>query len=107
MSDAPNKALWPTVLAVVGVFAIFLLIIKVAQTPVQPLDAAANVSDEDQWKMTDQGRQTRLAELRGRENVALQSYGWVDQQNGVVRLPLERAIELTIAESRQQTGGPR
>jgi hypothetical protein len=107
MSDASNKALWPTVLAVVGVFAIFFLIVKVAQTPVQPFDAPANVPPEEQWRTTDQGRKTRLAELRGRENVALQSYGWVDQPNGIVRLPLDRAIELTIAESRQETGGRR
>jgi hypothetical protein len=107
MSDASNKALWPTFLAVIGVFAIFLLILRVAQTPVQPLDAPANVPPEEQWKMSDQGRQTRLAEFRGREAAALQGYGWVDQQNGVVRLPLERAIELTIAESQQPAGAAR
>jgi hypothetical protein len=25
----------------------------------------------------------------------LQSYGWIDQQKGVVRIPIERAMELT------------
>ena len=100
MSDVSHKAVWPTALAVIGVFAIFLLILKVAHTPVQPLDGAANVPAEEQWKLSDEGRKSRLTELRGREDAALKSYGWIDQQAGVVRLPLERAIELTIAETK-------
>ena len=99
MSDAPAKSLWPTALAVLGVFAIFLLILRVAQTPVQPLDAPANIPAEEQWRYSGEGRKTRLIELRGREAAAREGYGWVDQNAGVVRLPLDRAVELTIAEA--------
>jgi hypothetical protein len=99
MSDPTPKALWPTVLAVIGVFALFLIIMKVAQTPVQPLSSTAGVAAEEQWRFSDEGRQSRLVELRGREASALNNYGWVDQPAGVVRLPLERAMELTIAEA--------
>jgi hypothetical protein len=37
-----------------------------------------------------------LATLRAREDEALRSYGWVDRNGGVVRIPIDRAIELTL-----------
>jgi hypothetical protein len=36
-----------------------------------------------------------LAEIRTREEKVLNSYGWVDRSKGVIRIPIERAIELT------------
>ena len=36
----------------------------------------------------------QLQELRTNEDQILHSYGWVDQKNGIVRIPIERAIEL-------------
>jgi len=99
MSDASSKTLWPTAVAVLGVFAIFLLIMRVARTPVEALDAPANVPAEEQWRYSPEGRKSRLEELRGREAAARQGYAWVDQATGVVRIPLDRAIELTIAEA--------
>lgn len=35
-----------------------------------------------------------LERMRTEEEVALTSYGWVDQPAGLVRIPIERAIEL-------------
>ena len=35
-----------------------------------------------------------LAEVRRREEALLGSYGWVDPENGVVRIPIERAMAL-------------
>jgi hypothetical protein len=35
-----------------------------------------------------------LEELRAFEDAVLQSYGWVDRGAGVMRIPIERAIEL-------------
>jgi len=43
-------------------------------------------------------RKKILAELRIKEQAA-NSYGWVDQKAGVVRLPIDRALELTVQES--------
>jgi hypothetical protein len=37
-----------------------------------------------------------LQQLRAAEEAVLQSYGWVDQAAGVVRLPIERAMELLL-----------
>jgi hypothetical protein len=38
---------------------------------------------------------SEMAEMRAAEDKILQSYGWIDQQKGVVRIPIERAMELT------------
>jgi hypothetical protein len=35
-----------------------------------------------------------LAALRAREEATLGSYGWVDRQAGIVRIPITRAMEL-------------
>lgn len=35
---------------------------------------------------------------RAREQAVLDSYGWVDRERGIVRIPIERAIELYVAE---------
>ena len=45
---------------------------------------------------SNEDRVQKLAELRAKENEAAASYGWVDQEKGVVRLPLDRAAELTL-----------
>jgi len=36
-----------------------------------------------------------LRRLRAREEEILDSYAWVDRKEGIVRVPIERAIELT------------
>jgi hypothetical protein len=35
-----------------------------------------------------------MAEMRAAEEKTLRSYGWVDKQKGVARIPIERAMEL-------------
>ena len=37
-----------------------------------------------------------LGALRMREDTLLGSYGWVDRNAGVVRIPIERAMQLTL-----------
>src|SRR5262245_48778749 len=36
-----------------------------------------------------------LRRLRAKEEETLDSYGWVDRKEGIVRIPIERAIQLT------------
>ena len=38
------------------------------------------------------------AELREQEAETLSTYGWVDQEKGIVRIPVDRATELVIEE---------
>jgi len=37
-----------------------------------------------------------LIDLRAREDEMLSSYGWVDKNAGVVRIPIEQAMKLTV-----------
>ena len=43
-------------------------------------------------------RQTKLQAQREQDTAALTGYGWIDKNKGVVRLPIERAMELTLAD---------
>ena len=36
-----------------------------------------------------------LAALRAPKHARLSSYGWIDRPSGIVRLPIERAMQLT------------
>src|SRR5438034_10651087 len=37
-----------------------------------------------------------LRELRAREDEILTSYGWLDKNAGVVRIPIDRAMQITV-----------
>ena len=43
-------------------------------------------------------RAKNLRELRAEENKALSEYAWQNKEKGFVRLPVDRAMELTLAE---------
>ncbi|MGD2074962.1 MAG: hypothetical protein PVI91_12365 [Gammaproteobacteria bacterium] len=45
-----------------------------------------------------------LARFRAGKAGQLQSYGWVDAQAGVAHIPVERAIELLIAQHQDSAG---
>lgn len=54
---------------------------------------------------TDERRE--INDFREHEEETLHSYGWVDQQGGVVRIPIDRAMELLVQRglpTRPQTG---
>ncbi len=41
-----------------------------------------------------------ITDLVTRQRDALASYGWVDQEKGIVSLPVDRAVDLVVAEIR-------
>lgn len=43
-------------------------------------------------------RKSLLTEQLAKEHAAATNYAWVDQKAGSVRLPIERAIELTVRD---------
>src|SRR5213078_5129983 len=47
-------------------------------------------------------RVENLKTLREEADKALTTYGWIDKNKGVARIPIERAMELTVAELAQQ-----
>jgi hypothetical protein len=92
MSDAaPKTGFLITAAAVIGGFLIFALILVVAYLPNKP-------EALPQGTKTPEERATILRELRAKETAAATSYGWVDQTKGVVRIPIERAMQLTVEE---------
>lgn len=92
MSDAaPKSGFFLTALAVIGGFLIFVLILVIAYLPNQP-------EALPQGTKTPEERATILRELRAKEVAGATTYGWVDQPKGVVRIPIERAMQLTVEE---------
>jgi hypothetical protein len=45
-----------------------------------------------------------LATFRAAEDDVLHSYGWVDQQAGVVRIPIDRAMQLLVQRRGAEAG---
>lgn len=92
-APAPAKPFpWFSFLAILGCFAIFLLILFLAYLPNRPQPLV-----ENDGKTPAQRLQT-LEEMRAKEASALSSYGWIDQSAGVVRLPIDRAMQLEVRE---------
>ena len=93
MSDAvPSKPSFGlTFVAAIGGFLIFAVILLVVYLPKQPAPLGDGIKTPEQ-------RKTALAELRANEAKVSTGYAWVDQSKGVVQLPLDRAIELTLRD---------
>jgi hypothetical protein len=94
--------------AVVGIFVLLAVGLFVAHhfyapAAVTPQDAAAeNLTKDLQWRATAEARRTALTELKDGQQQELQSYAWIDQKAGTVRLPIERAMELTAQKYGQK-----
>ena len=84
------------VLSACGLFLIIGLFIRQTPSPVQP--DITDVPEADRWKLSADGRAAKLVELHAKEASQSSAYAWVDQGFGVVRLPIDRAMELTVQE---------
>ena len=51
-------------------------------------------------------RVENLKTLREEADKALTSYGWIDKTKGLAHIPIERALELTVAELAKQKPAP-
>ena len=51
--------------------------------------------------------QQDLEQLRRRERELLDSYGWVDRDAGIVRIPIERAIDIVSEKGLPDFGKPK
>ncbi len=77
-------------LGVIGSFLIVVVLVWAMYRYTHPGPITQNRAAE---------RKKALTDLRNAEVESLNSYGWVDQQKGIVRLPIARAMELTLQES--------
>ena len=87
-TDPGRSAFLKNTLAVVACLAVFALILPLALRMGKPSSPAADGTEA----------LPTAAELQARDREILHSYGWVDQEKGVVRLPISRASELFIDE---------
>jgi hypothetical protein len=51
-------------------------------------------------------REEKLKTLQEEDAKALTTYGWIDKNKGVARIPIERALELTLAELGEKKPAP-
>lgn len=76
-------------LAVLGALLIVAGLVWAMKHYTTPADLTAERAAE---------RAKNLTELHSAEKQAMDNYGWVDQPKGIVRLTVERAMELTVAD---------
>lgn len=110
LSAPPSRgSFWLSTIGVIGCFLLFVFILLIAYMPSRQtkVGGAGNLTEEERIAaniLTPAERKERLRTLRDRESSELGSYAWIDQANGVVRLSMDRAIQLTIEESRAGEG---
>src|SRR5246500_4246420 len=96
-----SRAPLSTWLGVVLLFALFGVIVLAIIGP------SPRGSDYEETRA--KKRVENLKTLREEADKALTTYGWIDKNKGVARIPVERAMELTVAELAKQkpaTAGP-
>jgi hypothetical protein len=98
MSGSPSNFSFPhrtpvfTTVIVLACFALFgWLALKIYAPNASTVEPIAGV-------MTPEKRRDLLTDHRKKEHYESTTYGWIDQKAGVVRLPIDRAIELTVRE---------
>ncbi len=91
-APASKKIFVLNAVVIAAIFALFATIIYLVARMTQPLPIASTSAT------TAAERAATLADLRAKENAAATSYGWIDEQKGIVRLPIDRAVELTIQD---------
>ncbi|MDB6169720.1 MAG: hypothetical protein JWM88_2584 [Verrucomicrobia bacterium] len=90
MSDSSRSAPLVTILTVMAGCALFLVVIYYVYLPRR----TGAFVDDGIHTMTQ--RRENLAKLREKEAKQAGAYAWADQKTGVVQLPLDRAMELTL-----------
>jgi hypothetical protein len=95
---AHSRAPLSTWLGIVLLFALFGVIVLAVIGP------APRGSDYEGTRA--KKRADVLKTTRDEATKALTTYGWIDKNKGVARVPIERAMELTIAELAQKKPAP-
>ena len=83
---------------IVLLFALFGVIVLAVIGP------APRESDYEQTRA--KKRMENLKTSREEAAKALSTYGWIDKNKGIARIPIERAMELTVADLAQQKPAP-
>jgi hypothetical protein len=98
-AEKPRPVSLFTTLFLMAVFAVFFFVVRQFYIPVDSgaqNGPAENLAKDLEWRSTSTSRRAALNELRHTHAQQATSYDWVDKNAGVVRLPIERAMELTV-----------
>jgi hypothetical protein len=99
METAPHpKRRWPLLLGGLVLIFLFALAVKFLFLTNGP------APDEDAARAAE--RSKALEELNAENTKRLTTYAWVDKAKGQVQIPIEQAIELTIAELNSRPPAP-
>ena len=82
------------VVAILGSFLIMAALVKIMQSKTSTGSIGAERAEE---------RRKNLITVRAETEQALKNYAWQDQAKGLVRLPIERAMEVTLQEFQNPT----
>jgi hypothetical protein len=85
--------------SLVSMWALFAVLARTdgGQEPATPMEARRVLPPAPRLQVSNSAD---IEKMRAREREALASYGWVDKGAGIVRLPVERAMEL-LAERKK------
>ena len=95
---AHARAPWSVWFGIVLLFALFGVIVLAIIGP------ARRSSDYEEIRA--KKRVENLKTLREEADQALTTYGWIDKTKGLARIPIERAMELTVTELAKQKPAP-
>src|SRR6266540_555481 len=93
-----SRAPLSTWFGILFLFALFVVIVLAVIGP------APRESNYEQTRAKE--RIENLKTSREEAAKALSTYGWIDKNEGIARIPIERAMELTVADLAQQKPAP-
>src|SRR5580765_3091401 len=97
-SIAYSRAPFSTWLGIVCLFALFGLIVLAVIGP------SPRTSDYEEARA--RKRMEKLKALREETQKDLTTYAWVDKNKGVARIPIDRAMEVTVTDLAQKKPAP-
>ena len=97
-SIAYSRAPFSTWLGIVCLFVLFGLIVLAVIGP------SPRTSDYEETRA--KKRMEKLKALREETQKDLTTYAWVDKNKGVTRIPIDRAMEVTVADLAQKKPAP-
>jgi hypothetical protein len=97
-SIAYSRAPFSTWLGIVCLFVLFGLIVLAVIGP------SPRTSDYEETR--EKKRMEKLTALQEESQKELTTYAWVDKNKGVARIPIDRAMEVTVADLAQKKPAP-
>lgn len=109
MKTDPSAPATPRPVSLMAIIAVFVLLSAFGLlaerlyfpgiSPAPQNETPEHLSKDMAWKANPASRKAFMLDLKRKQAEQADSYGWVDQKNGIVQLPVERAMELIVQEN--------